>query len=75
VDRAPERFAVAVIRAWVESDDEGTLKIRITAGDDSKVDRRTIGVTTDIDDASAMIRSWLKGFVEFAGRRDAASQG
>jgi hypothetical protein len=61
VNRASERIAVAVIRAWVESDGT-TLKVRVmTSGEDSR-EPRTIGVTADIDHACAIVRTWLVAF-------------
>jgi hypothetical protein len=67
VDYAAERVTVAVVRAWVEPG-EKRLKIRITAADHPTGGRRTVGVTTEIDSACAIVRAWLEAFLVCPGQ-------
>ena len=62
VHPTPDRFAAAVIRAWVESGDEGALKIRITTSGDMHGAGETLGVASDVDVACSIVRAWLEGF-------------
>jgi hypothetical protein len=79
---APERVAVAILRAWVEPGTDDTLKIRITTAHGTTEVGRTIGVAADIDGACAIIRAWLEGFAtttgqsgEFPGDKNANEMG
>jgi hypothetical protein len=65
---APERVAVAVIRAWMDAETRESLKIRITTARDVTERSRTIGVAADIDDACAIVRSWLERFADATER-------
>ena len=67
---SPERVAVAILRAWVEPGTDDTLKIRITTARGMTEAGRTIGVAADIDDACAIVRSWLEGFATTTELRD-----
>ena len=64
----PERVAVAVIRAWMDAEARESLKIRITTARDVAERSRTIGVAADIDDACAIVRSWLERFADSTER-------
>lgn len=57
-----ERLAVAVVRAWIEGEPPGQLKIRITSAFDVAGDARTIGTTTHVQEAAAMLEAWLAAF-------------
>jgi hypothetical protein len=63
VDRASERVAAAVIRAWIESEGKGIVKIRITTKADLEGRRETIGVASTIEEACDIVREWLEEFV------------
>jgi hypothetical protein len=58
-----EPVAVAVVRAWIEGEPPGQLKIRITSALDVAGDSRTIGTTTHVHEASAMVEAWLAAFI------------
>ncbi|MCI0582442.1 MAG: hypothetical protein L0227_06020 [Chloroflexi bacterium] len=58
-----EPVAVAVVRAWIEGESPGQLKIRITSALDVAGDSRTIGTTTHVAEASAMVEAWLTAFI------------
>ena len=57
-----DRFAIAVVRAWIEPGRPNTLKVRIMQGPDEVGRDRTIGVASDADGAAEIVRQWLLGF-------------
>jgi copper(I)-binding protein len=61
VEPASEYVAAAVVRAWIEAGQPGALKVRITTDVDGQL--RTVGVASSIDNACAIIRTWLEGLV------------
>jgi hypothetical protein len=54
-----ERAAVVVVRAWTELGPPRRLKIRIVTAPDVEAPARVIGVTTDIEQACSLVRTWL----------------
>jgi hypothetical protein len=57
-----ERMAVAVVRAWIEEDARGTMKIRVTSVSRIGSEAATLGVASEIDEACALVRGWLEAF-------------
>lgn len=58
-----EPFGIAVIRAWIERGPPRVLKVRVTTAPDAKSAPRTVGVTSNVDDACTFIREWLDRLV------------
>lgn len=69
MDRPAERFAVAVIRAWIEPGVDDTLRVRVMRRTGGSSTDDTIGVTSDIGEACAIIEGWLREFVGAGGAR------
>jgi hypothetical protein len=64
VDTVPEEsLGIAIIRAWIERGPPRVLKVRVTTAPDVRAEPRTVGVTSNIEDACAFIRDWLEGMV------------
>lgn len=58
-----EVFGIAVIRAWIERGPPPVLKVRVTTAPDMRTASRTVGVTSNVDDAITFIRDWLERMV------------
>jgi hypothetical protein len=59
-------LGAALVRAWVEHGPPPQLKVRVTTKPDVRHEEITIGVTSDVDGACELVRSWLEGIVEKA---------
>ena len=62
MEASSDRFAVAVVRAWIEPSDPVQLKVRIVRPTDGRAPECTIGVASGVDDAIATLRTWLERF-------------
>jgi len=56
-------MAVAVVKAWIDGEPPGRLKIRITSEPLTGTQSHDSSVAATVDDACAMIRRWLEAFV------------
>ena len=63
MDRPADNFTVAVIRAWIEPETGGALRVRIIRDRPGAEDEDTIGVTSDIREAGRIVERWLAEFV------------
>ena len=54
-----ERATVLIVRAWTEAGPPPTLKVRLLTAPSTSSPPVILGVTTDIDQACEMLRSWL----------------
>jgi len=55
-----DRFAVAVVRAWIEAGYPNTLKVRVMRAQDGGPPDGTIGVASDVDAALEILRRKMK---------------
>ena len=65
-----ERATVLIIRAWTETGPPPMLKVRMLTAPSTNTPPVVVGVTTDIDHACELLRSWL---VEVAAGEPARS--
>jgi hypothetical protein len=63
---ATERTSAAVIRAWLEADDEAVFKVRVACVSETG-ELTTIGTATDVEAACEIVRRWLRGLVDCRG--------
>lgn len=56
-------MAVAVVKAWIDGEPPGRLKIRITSEPLTATQSHDSSVAASVDDACAIIRHWLEAFV------------
>ena len=54
--------AIAVVSVWIDGERPGTLKIRMTSVSQLGSRDPSIGVTTSIAEAVAMVAAWLEAF-------------
>jgi hypothetical protein len=54
-----ERATVLIVRAWTETGPPRTLKVRMLTEPPTGSAPVVVGVTTDIDQACELLRSWL----------------
>jgi hypothetical protein len=53
-----EPAAILVMRAWTEGD--GALRVRVLELHELRNETRTLGVAATVDDACAIVRTWLE---------------
>ena len=54
-----ERATVLIVRAWTETGPPLTLKVRMLTAPSTNSPPLVLGVTTEIDEACEILRSWL----------------
>jgi hypothetical protein len=57
--RSTERSTVLIVRAWTETGPPRTLKVRMLEAPAIGPPPTVVGVTTDIEQACALLRAWL----------------
>lgn len=67
--RPEDAFGVAVVRAWIERGPPQVLKVRVSTAPDLGSAPKTVGVTSSIDEACALIRDWLDRMVSAGSER------
>ena len=70
MDGPADSFAVAVIRAWIELDVPGTVRIRIVRHRPGAAAEDTIGVTSSAREAGEIVARWLEEFLRTAAPPD-----
>jgi hypothetical protein len=57
------QVGLLVVRAWVESDDGGGLRARITQVLDLESGDESVTVVASVDEVVAAVRAWLEAFL------------
>ena len=60
----PERTGILVIRVWVEQDDAGRLRARLTQAADLGEPATPLAVATGVPGICDAVEAWLRRFVE-----------
>jgi len=60
----PERTGILVIRVWVEQDDAGRLRARLTQTADLGEPATPLAVATGVPGICDAVEAWLRRFVE-----------
>jgi hypothetical protein len=60
----PERTGILVIRVWVEQDDAGRLRARLTQAADLGETATTLAVATGVPDICDAVEAWLRQFLD-----------
>ena len=64
----PERTGILVIRVWVEQDDAGRLRARLTQAADLGETATTLAVATGVPAIRDAVEAWLRQFTDFPER-------
>ena len=60
---ASERVAAALVRAWLEADEDAVLKVRVASVSETG-ELTTLGTATSVDAACDIVRRWLQDLVD-----------
>lgn len=60
----PERTGILVIRVWVEQDDTGRLRARLTQAADLGETATTLAVATGVPGICDAVEAWLRRFLD-----------
>jgi hypothetical protein len=60
----PERTGILVIRVWVEEDDAGRLRARLTQAADLGETATTLAVATGVPGICDAVEAWLRRFLD-----------
>jgi hypothetical protein len=60
----PERTGILVIRVWVEQDDAGRLRARLTQAADLGETATTLAVATGVPGICDAVEAWLRRFLD-----------
>jgi hypothetical protein len=60
----PERTGILVIRVWVEQDDAGRLRARLTQAADLGETATTLAVATGVPGICDAVAAWLRRFLD-----------
>ena len=60
----PERTGILVIRVWVEQDDAGRLRARLTQAADLGETATTLAVAAGVPDICDAVEAWLRRFLD-----------
>ncbi len=60
----PERTGILVIRVWVEQDDAGRLRARLTHAADLGETATTLAVATGVPGICDAVEAWLRRFLD-----------
>ena len=60
----PERTGILVIRVWVEQDDAGRLRARLTQAADLGEPATPLAVATGVPGICDAVEAWLRRFLE-----------
>ncbi|HSK35174.1 MAG TPA: hypothetical protein VLA80_00395 [Actinomycetota bacterium] len=60
----PERTGILVIRVWVEQDDAGRLRARLTQAADLGETATTLAVATGMPGICDAVEAWLRRFLD-----------
>ncbi len=60
----PERTGILVIRVWVEQDDAGRLRARLTQAADLGETATTLAVATGVPGICDAVEVWLRRFLD-----------
>ena len=60
----PERTGILVIRVWVEQDDAGRLRARLTQAADLGETATPLGVATGVTGICDAVETWLRRFLD-----------
>jgi hypothetical protein len=60
----PERTGILVIRVWVEQDDTGRLRARLTQAADLGETATTLTVATGVPGICDAVEAWLRRFLD-----------
>jgi hypothetical protein len=63
-----EHTGVLVLRAWVESDDELRLRVRVTRTIRGRTSEPVSSASATIEGVCAIVRAWLEEFMTSANR-------
>jgi hypothetical protein len=58
-----ERAGVMIVRIWIESAHEHTLRARLTESSDLASTEQTTHTASTVDEVVAIVRAWAQGFV------------
>ena len=58
-----EKTAVMVVRAWLEHDQTGQLRARVTQSLDIAAPDELVSTASTIDQVCTIVRSWLEAFI------------
>ena len=60
----PERTGILVIRVWVDQDDAGRLRARLTQAADLGETATTLAVATGVPGICDAVEAWLRRFLD-----------
>jgi hypothetical protein len=60
----PERTGILVIRVWIEQDDAGRLRARLTQAADLGDPGTTLATASDLPGVCDAVEAWLRRFLD-----------
>ena len=64
---APERTGILVVRVWLEQDDPGRLRARLTQVPGLGEPQTTLATAADVAGVCAAVEAWLRQFLDPRG--------